>query len=126
MKNEEITDLIIKAFYNVYNKLGFGFLEKVYEKAMQIEMHDLGLNSEAQKPIKVFYNEQKIGEYFADILIENKVIIELKINKEGISKQNEAQLLNYLRATDIEVGLILNFGKKPEFKRKVFDNEIKK
>jgi len=120
----EITDLIIKAFYNVYNKLGYGFLEKVYENAMMIELKKLGLNAEKQKQLKVYYDNFEIGEYFADIIINNCVIIELKA-AEAIIPEHEAQLVNYLRATDIEVGLLLNFGKEPKFKRKVLTSEFK-
>lgn len=124
-KYSEITDLIIKAFYNVYNKLGYGFLERVYENAMSIELKRLGLSFERQKPLKVFYDEFEVGEYFADIVVNNVVIIELKAN-ESLHIENEAQLLNYLKATDLEVGLLLNFGKSPQIKRRVFLKEFKK
>lgn len=122
--HSELTGKIIKAFYNVYNELGYGFLEKVYERSMLIELNALGLECSAQVPINVFYEDEKVGEYYADILVENKVIIELKA-AEGIREEHEAQLLNYLRATDVEVGLLLNFGKKPEHKRKLFENRLK-
>jgi GxxExxY protein len=91
---------------------------------MLIELDELGLICKAQHQITVFYNDENVGEYFADILVENKVIIELKA-VEGISERHEAQLINYLRATEMEVGLLLNFGKKPEYKRKVFSNHQK-
>lgn len=120
-----ITELIIKAFYNVYNKLGYGFLEKVYENAMSIELKRLGLNFERQKPLKVFYDEFEVGEYFADIVVNDVVIVELKAN-ESLHPENEAQLLNYLKATDLEVSLLLNFGKTPQIKRRVFLKEFKK
>jgi GxxExxY protein len=123
--HKDITDKIIKAFYNVYNSLGFGFLEKVYENAMMIELETLGIDREKQKPIDVHYKEFRVGEYFADIIVEDKVIIELKA-AEAICEEHEAQLLNYLRATDIEVGLLLNFGKTPQIKRKIFENVYKK
>ena len=123
-KHSEITEQIIKAFYNVYNTLGYGFLEKVYENAMLIELKKVGLNAIAQQPIRVYYDSAEIGVYFSDILVENKVILELK-TAEGIASENEAQLINYLRATDIEIGLVLNFGKKPQFKKKAFSNEFK-
>ncbi|MCK5085993.1 MAG: GxxExxY protein, partial [Melioribacteraceae bacterium] len=109
---------------NVYNKLGFGFLEKVYERAMVIELNDFGLHCEVQKPIDVYYKEKKIGDYFADIIVEEKVILELKA-AETLIKEHEAQLLNYLKATNIEVGLLLNFGKEPKFKRMIFENKFK-
>lgn len=122
--HSEITDLIIKAFYNVYNKLGFGFLEKVYENGMMIELKRLGLNAEKQKQLKVFYDEFEIGEYYADIIVNDCVIVELKA-AEAICPEHEAQLVNYLKASDIEVGLLLNFGKEPKFKRRVLTSEFK-
>ena len=121
-KYQDITEKIIKAFYNVYNSLGYGFLERVYENAMMIEF--LNLNCEKQKQIKVFYKNENVGEYYADIIVEDKVIIELKA-AEGIVDEHEHQLLNYLKATEIEVGLLLNFGKKPQFKRQIFENSFK-
>jgi len=124
-KHSEITEKIIKAYYNVYNKLGFGFLEKVYENSMMIELKKFGLNCARQFPIKVIYDREQVGEYFADILVENSVIIELKA-AEALHPDHESQLVNYLKATEIEVGILLNFGKKPEFKRKVFSKEYKK
>ncbi len=125
MKYEDITEKIIKAFYTVYNTLGYGFLEKVYERAIMIELKKLGLNCMSQVQIKVFYANQIIGDYVADIIVENKILVELKAIQH-LSKQDEAQLLNYLTATKYEVGLLFNFGKEPEFKRKIFDNEYKK
>ncbi len=122
--HSEVTDKIIKAFYNVYNKLGYGFLEKVYENGMMIELKRLGLDAERQKQLKVYYDEYEIGEYFADIIINNCVIVELKA-AEAICPEHEAQLVNYLKATDIEVGLLLNFGKEPAFKRRVLTSEYK-
>ena len=124
IENKELSDKIIRAFYNVYNKLGYGFLEKVYEKAMLIELEKLDVRCSAQKQIKVYYDQQEVGEYYADILVESKIIIELKATK-NISEQHEAQLLNYLKASDIEIGLVLNFGEKPEFKRKYLSNKTK-
>ena len=123
--HENITDKILKAFYNVYNTLGFGFLEKVYENALMIELNSMGLFCEKQRPIKVFYNERIVGEYFADIIVNHCVILELKA-AETLVEEHELQIINYLKATEIEVGLLLNFGKKPQFKRKVFSNENKK
>lgn len=125
-KHAEITDKILKAFFTVYNKLGFGFLEKVYERALVIELKKLGLNAETQKAVKVFYDLEIIGDYYADIIVENSVIIELKA-VEHIIPEHEIQLVNYLKATEIEVGLLLNFGRKPQYKRKVFTlNYLKK
>jgi GxxExxY protein len=123
-KHSEITKLIIKAFYIVYNNLGYSFLEKVYENAIMIELKKLGLNTRKQQPISVHYNNSIIGEYFADIIVNNDVIIELKA-AENLCYEHESQLVNYLKASDIEVGLLLNFGKNPQFKRKVLTSEYK-
>jgi len=120
-KHSEITEKIIKAFYKVYNTLGFGFLEKVYENALFIELREMGLFVEKQRQIKVFYEEKEVGVYYADLIVSECVIIELKA-AEALCEEHEFQLINYLKATEIEVGLLLNFGKTPEFKRKVFSN----
>lgn len=124
MLHKEITSEIIAAFYAVYNTLGYGFLEKVYENALILELRKKGLTVKKQVPIKVKYDGQIIGEYFADLFVEDKVIVELKA-VEKIIAVHEAQLLNYLKATNIEVGLLLNFGPKAEFKRKIFTNHRK-
>ena len=121
----DITDLILKAYYNVFNKLGYGFLEKVYENAMMIELKKLGMFCERQKTIKVYYDDVQIGEYFADIIVNDCVIIELKA-MESLCPEHEAQLVNYLKATEIEVGVLLNFGKTPQHKKRVFTNDFKK
>ena len=123
-KHKDITELIIKAFYTVYNTLGYGFLEKVYGNAMVIELRKLGLKVVPQAQIVVYYDGQKVGEYKADLLVEDAVIVELKAIRTLVPA-NEAQLLNYLKATLYEVGLLLNFGPKPQIKRKVYDNERK-
>lgn len=125
MLHKDITEKIIKAYYKVYNELGFGFLEKVYENAMLIELNELGLNCEKQKPINVYYNRENVGEYFADIIVNDCVIIELKA-AESLVEAHECQLINYLKATEIEVGLLLNFGQEPEIRRKIFTNDKKK
>ena len=124
MIHEEMTDKIIKAFFTVYNTLGIGFLEKVYENAMLIELHMCGFNTESRKQIKVYYDDTLIGEYFADIIVENKIILEIKVC-EKLGDNHTAQLLNYLKATNIEVGLLLNFGPKPEIRRKIFTTDKK-
>lgn len=124
-KHSDLTAQVIKAYYNVYNKLGYGFLEKVYENSMLIELRKLGLYCRAQNPIEVYYEEEKVGVYVADIIVNDILIIEIKA-AEAICEEHEAQLTNYLKATDIEVGILLNFGKKPEFKRKVFSEKYKK
>jgi GxxExxY protein len=123
--HKDITAKIIQAFYKVYNTLGYGFLEKVYENAIRIEISKSGLNVEQQKNIKVYYDSEQVGDYYADLLVENLVIVELKA-AETICDEHETQLSNYLKATDIEVGLLINFGKKAEIKRKIFLNKNKK
>ena len=124
MEFERESKLSIRAFYNVYNKLGYGFLEKVYENAMAIELQKLGLSCRTQTPIKVYYCENLVGDYFADIIVDDKIILELKA-AENLCTKHEAQLLNYLKATDFEVGLLLNFGTKPQIKRKIYNNKFK-
>lgn len=124
-KHSDITDQIIKAFFTVYNSLGYGFLEKVYENAMLIELDKIGIEARSQVPVKVLYEGKEVGNYYADLLVEKMVIVELK-SSEDLCEEHEAQLLNYLRATDVEVGLLLNFGKTAQIKRKVFNNEYKK
>jgi GxxExxY protein len=122
--HQELTDVIIKTFYEVYNELGYGFLEKVYQNSLYLELKNKGYNVEAQKRINVYYKGTEVGEYFADLIVENTVILELKA-ADTIVQDFENQILNYLRATDCEVGLLLNFGKKPEFKRKIYENNRK-
>jgi GxxExxY protein len=124
MIHEELTNKIICAFYNVYNTLGHGFLEKVYENALAIELKKLGLSVTQQESIKVHYEGILVGDYFADIVVNGLVILELKA-AETLRTEHFAQLTNYLKATDKEVGLLLNFGRKPEFKRIVLGNESK-
>jgi GxxExxY protein len=124
-KYKEITDVVIKLFYKVYNELGFGFLEKVYQNALFMELSANGFEVEPQKQIKVYYNGRQVGDYYADIIVNDLVILELKAT-ERLLQENEFQLINYLRATNIEVGLLLNFGVKPEVKRKAFSNDRKK
>lgn len=124
MKNEGLTKQIIGVYYEVYNELGYGFLERVYQNAMFIALRNAGLKVEAQKKITVHFRGVEVGEYFADLVINDMVIIELKA-VEVLVEEHEAQLLNYLRGTEMEVGLLFNFGKKPEIRRKVYDNELK-
>lgn len=119
--HKDITDKVIRAFYNVYNTLGYGFLEKVYENSMLLELIEMGLSVQKQFPIDVFYKEKLVGSYFADLVVENKIIVELKA-AEAICEEHEFQLINYLKATNIEIGLLLNFGKEAQFKRKIFTN----
>ncbi|MFO8234542.1 MAG: GxxExxY protein [Bacteroidales bacterium] len=119
MKHQDKTKRIINAFYKVYNTLGYGFLEKVYQNALYFELQNNDFNCQAQQPIKVYYNEQQVGDYYADIIVDDSIILELKA-AEALCEENEYQLINYLKAT--EIGLLLNFGKKPEFKRKIYSN----
>ena len=123
--HKDTTEKIIKSFYKVYNTLGYGFLEKVYENAMAIELRKMGLEAKCQYPISVFYESEIVGEYYADIIVNNLVIIELKASNV-LSEEHECQLINYLKATKIELGLLMNFGKEAEYKRKVFMNKFKK
>jgi GxxExxY protein len=123
-KYTDLTELIIKAFYAVYRTLGYGFLEKVYVKALMIEMRKLGLEVIQEAAIKVYYDRQVIGEYFADLLVNNLVIVEVKA-AQILNDAHEAQLLNYLKSTSHEVGLLLNFGPEPQIRRKAFDNANK-
>ena len=123
-KHSDLTEKIVKAFYKVYAVLGYGFNEKVYENALVIELRKAGLSAEPQKQIQVYYEGELVGEYFADIVINGLVIVELKAAR-ALAEEHEAQLLNYLKATSMEVGLLLNFGPKSDVKRKVYDNELK-
>ncbi|WP_322550008.1 GxxExxY protein [Flavobacterium psychraquaticum] len=128
MKNfphQELTKAIIGIYYNVYNELGYGFLERVYQNAMLIELKSRGYEIEAHKKINVYYKNEIVGDYIPDIVVNNSLILELKCT-ECLVDAHEAQLLNYLKATDCEVGLILNFGKEPQFLRKIFTNDLKK
>jgi GxxExxY protein len=124
MLHQELTEKIIGAFYSVNNSLGFGFLEKVYENSVAIELKLLGLQVERQKNLQVFYRGETVGDYFADLVVNDNVIVELKA-WEAICKEHELQLINYLRATNIGIGLLMNFGKKAELKRKIFTNNKK-
>ena len=123
-KYKEITDVILRSFYEVYNELGDGFLESVYENALYIVLTGYGLYVERQKDISVFFRGNIIGDFKADLMVNGKVIVELKAVRT-FDPAHEAQLINYLKATDIEVGLLLNFGRKPEFKRFAYDNKRK-
>ncbi len=120
LKHQELSEQLIRTFFDVYNELGYGFLEKVYQNAMYVELKSRGYYVEAHKQLKVYYKNVEVGEYYPDLIVDDKIIIELKA-AEYLVQENEAQLINYLKATDIEVGLLFNFGKKPEFERKVFE-----
>ena len=123
-KHSDLTEKILGAFYAVYSALGYGFLENVYVKGLMVELRKRGLNVQDQLPIHVYYDGQLIGEYFADLVVSELVILEIKAAK-SLATEHEAQLLNYLKATPYEVGLLLNFGPKPETKRRSFDNNRK-
>jgi len=125
LKHRDLTDKIIGTFYEIYNELGFGFLESVYENALLIALTEKGIKVGQQIPIPVWFRGKKIGDFVADLIVGDSVIIELKAVRT-IQDAHKAQLLNYLRATEIEVGLLLNFGQCPEFKRLAFDNQRKK
>lgn len=124
MLHKEITEKILKSFYAVYNKMGYGFSEKIYENSLIVEMQKHGLVCQQQKRIPVYYETYMVGEYFADIIVNNAVILELKAVK-AITSEHETQLFNYLRATQVEVGYVLGFGEKPQFKRILFTNDRK-
>jgi len=122
--HKELSEKILKIFFDVYNELGYGFLEKVYQNSLSLELRTRGLRVEVQKQIKVYYKGYEVGEYYADLLVNDLIILELKA-AECMVKEFEYQLINYLRGTNIEVGILLNFGKNPEFIRKVYENSRK-
>ena len=125
LKHGLITDRILKVFYEVYNELGHGFLESVYHRSLVLALKSVGLNVSSRVSIPVWFRGSQAGRFEADILVEGCVLLELKAARM-LDSSHRAQLLNYLRATEIEVGLLLNFGEKPEFKRVIFDNLKKK
>lgn len=125
LKHKDLTEKILHTFYDVYNELGHGFLEKVYQNAMYFALQDIGLEVHAQQRIKVYFRGREVGDYFADLVVNDLVILELKATSILIEK-HEVQLVNYLKATPIEVGLLLNFGNEPSFKRKIWFNVGKK
>jgi GxxExxY protein len=122
--HKELSESILKVFYDVYNELGYGFLEKVYQNAMYLELKSQGFKVEPQKQIKVYYKNEPVGDFFADLLINDLIILELKAC-DSLVKAHYVQTLNYLKATNIEIGLLLNFGEKPEIKRLIFTNNRK-
>ena len=121
---QELIDIILKQFYRIYNDLGYGFLERVYQNALYFALVEQGLKCETEKPIKVYHDGHVVGDYRADLFVEVSVILELKACEE-LNPAHEAQLINYLKATEIEVGYLLNFGKKAKFSRKVYSNNRK-
>ena len=125
LKHSELTDKIIRVFYDVYNELGHGFLESTYSEAMVMALAESGLTAVREVPVPVWFHGKRVGEYFADLLVDGTILLELKAVR-AIESAHEAQLLHYLRATEIEVGLLLNFGLRPQFRRLLFDNDRKK
>ena len=123
-KHADLSEKILEVLFNVYRELGYGFSEKVYQNALSIALREAGFKIEEQRQIQVYFHGQLVGEYFADIVVNNLILLELKAAKQIID-EHEAQLLNYLKATDFEVGYVLNFGPTASFKRKVYDNERK-
>lgn len=124
-KHQEVTEAIIQTFYEVYNELGHGFLESVYEEAIHRVLKGKAVDVQRQSPLPVWFRGEQIGDFRADLIVANTVIVELKAARV-LEPSHEAQLLNYLRASDLEVGLLLNFGPVPKIKRMVFANEKKK
>ena len=124
LRHGEITDKIIGFFYDVYNELGPGFLESVYKQSMLVACTERGMRARRQVPIPVSYHGHVVGEFYADLLVEEVVVVELKTAR-AIDSSHEAQLLHYLKATDKELGLILNFGSKPQIRRLILDNAQK-
>jgi GxxExxY protein len=125
LKHKELTETIIRVFYEVYNELGHGFLESVYERAFELALTSKGLDVLRQIDVPVWFRGQKVGDFVADVLVNKCVLLELKAAR-ALDSAHEVQMLNYLRATEIEVGLLFNFGIKPEFRRLVFENSRKK
>jgi len=125
LKHSDLTEKIIGVFYDVYNELGHGFLESTYAEAMVVALAQSGLTASREIPLPVWFRGKKIGQYFADMIVEGAVLLELKAART-LDSAHQAQLLHYLKATEIEVGLLLNFGLRPQFRRLLFDNERKK
>ncbi len=125
LKHSELTDRIIGIFYDVYNELGHGFLESTYAEALVVALAESGLSAAREVPVPVWFRGRKVGQYYADLIVEGVILLELKAART-LEPAHEAQLLHYLRATEVEVGLLLNFGLRPQFRRLVFDNERKK
>lgn len=125
LKHADVTEKIIGIFYDVYNELGYGFLECVYEESLTIALHQAGLTANRQIPLPVWFRGHKVGEFRADLLVENCVLLELKAAR-SLDTAHEAQLLHYLKFTEVEIGMLLNFGTRPQFRRLIFDNDRKK
>jgi GxxExxY protein len=124
LKHWDLTDRIIRVFFDVYNELGSGFLESVYEEAICLALAKAALDVQRQVPVPIWFRGQKIGQFYADLMVNRSVLVELKVAK-CLGSSHYAQLMHYLKATPVEVGLLLNFGSRAEFKRLVFANERK-
>jgi GxxExxY protein len=125
LKHNDVTERLIGVFYDVYNELGHGYLESIYHNAVCIALNQAGLRAEREVALPVFFRGQIVGDFRADLIVNEVVIAELKTARI-LEHSHEAQLFHYLRSTKIEVGLLLNFGPKPQFKRVAFDNSRKK
>jgi GxxExxY protein len=125
LMHSDLTEKIIGVFYDVYNELGHGFLESTYAEALTVALEEIGLGAAREVPVPVWFRGRKVGQYYADLIVDGVVLLELKAART-LESAHEAQLLHYLRATDIEVGLLLNFGLRPQFRRRLFDNARKK
>lgn len=125
LKHADVTEKIIGVFYDVYNELGYGFLECVYEESLLIALNQAGLAANRQIPLPVWFRGHKVGEFRADVLVEDCVLLELKAAR-SLDPAHEAQLLHYLKSTEVEIGMLLNFGTRPQFRRLIFDNDKKK
>lgn len=121
LKHKDITGVVLKCFFRVHTELGFGFLESVYHQAMLLELADHGLKVQSEVPLRVLFKNKPIGVFYPDIIVDDVVIIELK-SVSGLTSSHKAQLLNYLKASQCEVGMLLNFGRNAEFQRLVFEN----
>jgi GxxExxY protein len=125
LKHSDLTEKVIGIFYDVYNELGHGFLESTYAEALIVALEESSLSAVREAPVPVWFRGKRVGQYYADVIVEGVLLLELKAAR-ALESAHEAQLLHYLRATEIEVGLLLNFGLRPQFRRLLFDNERKK
>jgi GxxExxY protein len=119
LKHKELSEKIIAAAYNVHNELGYGFVEKVYKNALAIELEETGMKFIVEAPLKVSYHNRIVGDYFADIIVDDKIVVEVKAVSK-LEPVHEVQLVNYLKATGMNVGLLINFGQSVEIKRRIF------
>ena len=125
LKHEALTEKIIRCFYDVYNEMGYGFLESVYEECMALALSEAGVHIARQVALPVYFRGRKVGDFRADIIVDKLILLELK-SARSLESAHEAQLLHYLKSTEIEIGLLMNFGHRPQFRRFLFDNARKK